>query len=179
MILKVCKNEGIRVICLVRREEQVKILKEAGEKFIVNTSVKGYQRELGGLCLKFKPNVCLECVSGNTTGEMLDYMGFNSTLILYGTLSEQKAANINTVGFIGKKQVIEGFLLNHIIGPMSQFEFLDLIMKVEKMYASELSTVVQKRFGLHQLKEAIKYYKENQTAGKILMVPSLTEQPKL
>ena len=179
MILRVCKNEGIRVICTVRRPEQVKILKDAGEEFVVDTSVKGYQKELGGLCLKFKPSVCLECVSGNTTGEMLEYMGFNSTLILYGTLSEQKAAGINTVAFIGKKQTIEGFLLNHIIAPYSQFQMLDLIMKVEKMYATELTTVVQKRFGLHQLQEAMAYYKANQTAGKILLVPSLTESPKL
>jgi hypothetical protein len=33
---------------------------------------------------------------------MLDYMGFGSTLILYGLLSEQPAGGIKTIGFIGK-----------------------------------------------------------------------------
>jgi hypothetical protein len=38
--------------------------------------------------MKYKPSVCLECVSGNTVGEILEYMGFKSTLILYGLLSD-------------------------------------------------------------------------------------------
>jgi hypothetical protein len=75
---------------------------ELKQKFVVNTSEKGYQNELGGICFKLKPEVCFECISGNTTGEMLDYMGFGSTLILYGLLSEQPAGGIKTIGFIGK-----------------------------------------------------------------------------
>jgi len=67
---------------------------ELKQKFVVNTSEKGYQKELGGICFKLKPEVCFECISGNTTGEMLDYMGFGSTLILYGLLSEQPAGGI-------------------------------------------------------------------------------------
>lgn len=52
--------------------------------------------------MKLKPDLCFECISGTTTGEMLDYMGFGSTLILYGLLSEEPAAGIKTIGFIGK-----------------------------------------------------------------------------
>ena len=129
--------------------------------------------------MKLRPSVCLECIAGDVVGEMLDYMGFGSTVIIYGMLSEKRAGNIAPVAFIGKNQKIEAFLLNHILMPMTLFEFLDLIMKVEKMYGKELKTDVQKSFGLHQLKEAIAYYKANQTAGKILMKPSLTEVPKL
>jgi len=179
MIIKICRNEGIKVICTVRRAEQVKILEDLGEKFVVNTSSPDYKKKMGGLCMKLRPSVCLECVSGDVVGEMLDFMGFNSTVIIYGTLSEQKAGNIAPINFIGKKQHIEGFLLNHIIAPMPLFDFLNLIMKVEKMYGNELKTEVQKSFGLHELKEAIAYYKKNQTAGKILMKPSLTESPRL
>lgn len=52
--------------------------------------------------MKLRPEACLECVSGETTGEMLDYLGFGSTLILYGLLSDQPAAGIKTINFIGK-----------------------------------------------------------------------------
>ena len=68
----------------------------------MNTSDKDYQKQLGVICMKLKPDLCFECISGTTTGEMLDYMGFGSTLILYGLLSEQPAAGIKTIGFIGK-----------------------------------------------------------------------------
>lgn len=52
--------------------------------------------------MKLRPEACFEAVSGATTGEMLKYMGFGSTVILYGLLSDQPAGNINTIGFIGK-----------------------------------------------------------------------------
>ena len=54
------------------------------------------------LCGKLKPSTCLEAISGDTTGEMLEYLGYASTLILYGLLSEKPAGGIKTVSFIGK-----------------------------------------------------------------------------
>ena len=47
-----------------------------------------YKKEMYKICLKLKPTACLECISGNTTGEMLEYMGYKSTLLLYGLLSD-------------------------------------------------------------------------------------------
>jgi hypothetical protein len=32
-----------------------------------------------------------------------------------------------------------------------------------------------KEFGLHQIKEAISFYKDNMTDGKVILKPSLTE----
>jgi len=40
------------------------------------------------ICMKLRPEACFEAVSGATTGEMLKYMGFGSTVILYGLLSD-------------------------------------------------------------------------------------------
>jgi hypothetical protein len=57
---------------------------------------------MGDLCTQLKPSSCLECISGDTTGEMLEYLGFKSTLILYGLLSDQPAGGIKTIPFIGK-----------------------------------------------------------------------------
>lgn len=56
--------------------------------YVVNTSEQDYKKKLGAICMKLKPEACFECVSGQTTGEMLEFMGFGSTLILYGLLSD-------------------------------------------------------------------------------------------
>jgi hypothetical protein len=34
--------------------------------------------------------------------------------------------------------------------------------------------VIQKRYGFHQINEAIDFYRQNMTAGKILLRPDLT-----
>ena len=67
---------------------------------------------MGLACQKLKPSTCFECISGNTTGEMLEYLGFGSTLILYGLLSDQPAGGIKVIPFIGKAQTLESFLLS-------------------------------------------------------------------
>lgn len=73
-----------------------------GAEYVVNTSELYYKKNLSALSAKLKPSSCLECISGDTTGEMLDYLGFKSTLILYGLLSDKPAGNISVIQFIGK-----------------------------------------------------------------------------
>lgn len=113
------------------------------------------------ICLKLRPEGCLECVAGNTTGEMLNFMGFGSTLILYGLLSDQPAGNINTIGFLGKGQNIESFLLTNYLSKKTLTEHIEFIMRAEPLFTSDLSTIVQKRYGLDQIHEAIAFYMKN------------------
>jgi len=69
--------------------------------------------------MQLRPTVCLESISGTTTGEMLEYLGFGGTLILYGLLSEQPAGGIDTIGFIGKNLRIESYLLVNEVAKMT------------------------------------------------------------
>ena len=62
--------------------------------YIVNTSSSDYRKKMAEVCGQLKPTTCLECIAGETTGEMLDYMTFGSTLIIYGLLSEKPAGGI-------------------------------------------------------------------------------------
>lgn len=121
------------------------------------------------MCVQLKPLVCLECISGSTTGEMLEFLGFGGTLILYGLLSEQPAGNIDTIGFIGKNLKIESYLLTNEIANKSLSAYAEFVLKAEPLFRTVLSSSVNARFGLHQIQEAIAFYQNNQTAGKILL----------
>jgi len=129
--------------------------------------------------MQIKPSVCLECISGETTGEMLEYLTFGGTLMLYGLLSEKPAGGIDTIGFIGKSLTIESYLLTNHIAQMPLSKYLEFVLKAEPLYRTALSTTVNARFGLHQITEAIEFYQKNQTAGKILLQPELTHKAKL
>ena len=122
MIIKLCKMEGITPICTVRREEQAKLLEnDLKVKHVFNTSESDWKQKLGMLCMKTRPSACLECVSGDMTGAMCDFLGFGGTVILYGTLSEKPASGINTIGFIGKDLKIESYLLFVHLSKLSLF----------------------------------------------------------
>jgi len=175
MIIRLCEKYGITPIITVRREVQAEMLrKDFGCKYVVNTSLNGYEKTLGKACQKLRPSVCLECIAGDVTGDMLKYMGFGSRLILYGLLSEKPASNIDVIGLIGKSQYIEPFLLTNVLGPMTLLEYIQYVLEAEPLLKEILTTTVNARFGLHQITEAIEFYKANQTAGKILLQPALT-----
>ena len=89
MLCKLAIEKGITPICTVRRPEQIDVLKsECSAEYVVNTSAADYKAVMGDLCKQLNPTTCLECIAGETVGEMLGFMGFGSTLIQYGLLSE-------------------------------------------------------------------------------------------
>ena len=150
------------------------MLRDKFKEAVVVVQNKDFASEMAKVCKKLKPQTCLECVAGDTTGQMLEFMGFKSTLILYGLLSDKPAGGINTIAFIGKAQTIESFLLMNYLGGKSKEEYTDMIKRASSLYPSILSTEVNAQYGLHQIEEAIQYYLKNQTAGKVVIKPSLT-----
>lgn len=153
MILPLLIMNGITPICTVRKEDQAELLRAAlGErygKYVINTSKPDYKQTMGAVCMKLRPQTCLECISGDTTGDILKFIGFGSTLILYGLLSDKPAGNINTIDFIGKNQTIESFLLSIYLAKKTQMEYLELVLKAEALYKTVLKTQVNAEYGLH------------------------------
>lgn len=145
MLIPLLLMNGITPIMTVRREEQAEMLRKMYpklEKCVINTGLEGWETHLGMICKKLKPSTCLECIAGDTMGTMLEFMGFGATLILYGLLSDKPAGNINTIGFIGKDQTIESFLLFAYLSKKSMTEHLAILMKAESLYSSILKTQV-------------------------------------
>ena len=88
MIVKLCKDENLPIINIVRRTEQVDLLKELGAEHILNSSEPDFLEKLGDLAKSLKATVCFEAVAGELTGQVLSKMPFKSICYLYGLLSE-------------------------------------------------------------------------------------------
>ena len=56
------------LINIVRREEQVKILKDMGAEHVLNSSDEGFWDQLGELAKRLRATVCFEAIGGKTTG---------------------------------------------------------------------------------------------------------------
>ena len=108
MLLKLCKKEGIKTIGTVRRAELVKTTKS---DHVINTADNDWKKKMGEVCNKLQPTGCLECISGEMLGEMMNFLSFGGTCILYGLLSEQNGGKINNFNFLGKGLRLESFLL--------------------------------------------------------------------
>ena len=68
---------------------------------------------------------------------------------------------------------LEGFLLNSWLATKNLFKILRIIKQVKNMLDGHFKTIVQKEFAFSDVKEAIKFYEENMTGGKVILKPSL------
>lgn len=177
MVVKVCAQKKIPLINIVRREEQVKLLKDMGAEHVLNSSVEGWEEQLATLSKQLKARVCFECVAGPMTGTIMKNMPFKSIGIVYGALSFKDCQDISPLLFIGRDQRIEGFLLGTYLETKGTFAILRFINQVSKMLQdSTLKSEVAERIPLSKVKESIAKYEENMTAGKYLVFPNIEDQ---
>ena len=176
MFIRLAQKNGITPVALVRRDEQVKILQdEIGLDHIINTSDDDYRDQLKKLARNVKLDACFECISGDLAGELLSYMSFRSTMLVYGNLSGQPFQNMNTLSVVGKEQKIEGYLVTNFFAEGNTPKWEKAVEEAKSLYKDILCTNIAGSYGLHEIDKAIDTYNQNQSAGRVIMKPELTK----
>lgn len=139
---------------------------------MLNSTDPDFDQKLEDLSNQLKANVALECVSGEDTGKLLQALQVGGVCINYGMLSEKKIGPINPIVFIFKAQRLETFLLPYWLNSKGIFGKLGALRQAAQFVEG---IKISKCFGFHQIEEAISYYKENMTQGKVFLKPELTE----
>ena len=103
---------------IVRREEQVKMLKEEyGCEYVLNSSSENFFEEFNKIAKEMKIKCLVECVSGPITGKLMEQLPSRSTVLFYGALTEQPISEIDPVLFIGRQYTLEGWILGkYLVG---------------------------------------------------------------
>jgi len=110
MLVKLAPSQKVTIINVVRREEQAQLLREIGAVHVVVQN-DGWEQVLGDLVNELKIRVAFDCISGDTTGTLVNLMPSKSVTFLYGALSEKPASNINPMDLIYRGKKLEGWLL--------------------------------------------------------------------
>ena len=105
------KNTGMELINVVRRAEQVELLKSLGAKHIVNTSEENWKANLKALSKKLDAKVAFDAVAGEMTGDLLQLLPRKSKVWVYGVLGGH-LRNIDPIALIYFNKKVEGFLLS-------------------------------------------------------------------
>uniref|UniRef100_A0A7S0FWB3 Enoyl reductase (ER) domain-containing protein n=1 Tax=Pyrodinium bahamense TaxID=73915 RepID=A0A7S0FWB3_9DINO len=111
MMVKYCKCEGITLVNLVRRQEQVALLQGLGAEHIVNTGESDWQAKLARLIADLKIKYAFDAIAGEMPGNLLTMLPPGSTVWVYGVLSKDPVGNIQSLDLIYRGKKIEGFLL--------------------------------------------------------------------
>lgn len=170
MVVKLGRKFSIPVINVVRRSEQVEVLRAFGAEHVLNSSDDGFDSNLRKLCQDLGATISFDAVSGEMSGRVLRAQPDGSELIAYGALSLE-ANQIDPASLIFEGKRVKGFWLSEWLRHRSVLGKLKLGRQVQSLLADDLKTEVHARLPLEKVTSAREEYSANMTSGKILLVP--------
>ena len=156
MLLKVCKADGIPLINIVRRQEQVDLLKSIGGEYVLNSSDADFSAQLVEAIKETGATLAFECIGGGEmAGHILDamekalaskaetYSVYGTTTIkqvyIYGSLNQAPTTFRRSFGLYWN---IGGWLVTPIIQKLGAEGF----MAMQKRVADEIHTTFKSDF---------------------------------
>jgi NADPH2:quinone reductase len=172
MFIRLCKQEGIKTINLVRKEEHVEGLLKMGATHVINTSKPDWANELERLAAELNATVTFECVGGNYTSQVLSAIPNGSTLYHFGNLELKRLNNIDIDEFMYKNKKMKGWFLRNwamTVDRKISSEYSDRIKDDLANDGGIFQTEVSKRFTIDEIEKAFEYYLTHMSEGKIIL----------
>lgn len=167
MLIKYGKSQGVDIICVVRKDSQVKECKDAGATHVLNLNDKEFDEKLKQIAEKENATLAYEAVAGELTGRILAALPYGSEVQVYGTLSVENVGGISFKSLTFEKKSVSGYWLAEQLKDPSFGAFA--FPQVSKLLKGELATKISKTFALEDIHKAIIYYIGHMTEGKSLI----------
>jgi NADPH:quinone reductase-like Zn-dependent oxidoreductase len=167
MLIVACKQAKIDLICIVRREEQVQILKQLGAEHVLNSSLEAFEVDLGYKVNSLKASAFFDAVGGADGTLVFKHMPPHSTTYLYGALSGQ-GITATPFDLIFQSKTLRGFWLTEELKDHAQAAKI-FASTFANLASREFTTTIVKKFPQEQFKEALEFYSQNATAGKVML----------
>lgn len=178
MIVRLGQRFSIPVINVVRRAEQVELLRRIGAEHVVNSSDAGFESSLRDLCHRLGATIGFDAVAGEMSAKVLRAQPPGSCLRVYGGLSLAACqADPSSLIFEGKR--LQGFWLSAWLRSKSLLGQLRVARDVQKLLSSDLKTEFQARVPLKDAAHGLRQYAANMTAGKVLLVAGLSRNQEI
>ncbi|HLJ25547.1 MAG TPA: zinc-binding dehydrogenase [Candidatus Angelobacter sp.] len=170
MIVRLGQRFSVPVVNVVRRAEQVELLRGMGSQYVVNSSEPGYEEVLRDLCHKLGATIGFDAVAGEMSAIILRAQPPKGRLLVYGGLS-LAASQVDPTSLIFEEKHLEGFWLSAWLRSKSLLGQLRVANQVQHLLGSDLKTGIQAKLPLQDAAQALQQYASNMTTGKVLLMP--------
>src|SRR5215813_11388080 len=160
MIVRLGKRFSIPVINVVRRGEQVELLREQGAEYVVNSSEPEFDTRLRELCHQLGASIGFDAVAGEMSARVLRAQPQGSRLLVYGALSLQ-ASQADPASLIFERKRLEGFWLTAWLRSRTLLGQLRLARQIQELLPSDLKTDFQAKVPLQEAGRALQQYAAN------------------
>lgn len=168
MFLHLCTDHKIEVLNIVRKEEHIEALKELGAVHVLNSNRADFKERLNALSKKLNVSIAFDAVGGELASTILENIPIHSNFISYAKLSEEDVS-VNPRTILQNDLKIEGFYLGSYTKTLPLAKVLGMTKSAKKLIASQARPNISKNFSLNNAQEAVDYYKNNMSEGKVLL----------
>jgi NADPH:quinone reductase len=172
MIQRIAADANYPLIHVVRRAEQVELLKARGAKHVLDSLTDDFLPRLKTLCNELQATIAFDAISGNMTGTLLSAMPPGSTACVYGALSQEECGHIDPLDVVFREKTVNGFYLGNWLRRRGVIGILRAANRVQRMLIDgQIETTIQRRAGLDSVIDALQQYVDKMTRGKVLIMP--------
>jgi NADPH:quinone reductase-like Zn-dependent oxidoreductase len=168
MVLNLAKQEDIKFIGLVRKNEQIEPLQKLGAKKVINITSENFEDKLKETAINDGKVLYLDCVAGGSLPyEILYCLPDYSKMIIYGKMEQSLKGDIEPTELNVHHYAIEGFWMGKKADELSLIQSYLMTRKVNNMLAGGFETTIANQFRLDDFEKAIATYNKIYT-GKLL-----------
>jgi NADPH:quinone reductase len=172
MLLSVSRDLRFPLIHVVRRNDQVELLRSLGAEHVLNSEDPEFTGQLRDLCARLHATMAFDAVAGEMSGKLLQSMPPKSTVLVYGVLSGENCCGIDPADLLFQDKRLEGFYLSNWLKRQGLIRTLLAANRVQRMIISgRLHTEIARRLRFDDLKQGLLDYCRNMTAGKAIITP--------
>ncbi len=172
LIAGLALEEGMSPIALVRRAEQVELLKTYGNAHVLNISDEDFPKQAIEVIQAQKPRVFLDAVADQTSARLFEAMPNRARWLIYGKLSNENPVLKQTGQLIFMDKTIEGFWLVKWIRNTPAKEQMMAIARVQELFVSgkwktDINSIISLDNAYDELPNAL----SGMNTGKVMLRP--------
>ena len=190
MLVKICKDDGILLVNIVRKSEQVELLKNLGAEYVCNTSDESFMNDLVAALVATGATLGFDATGGGNNGELpgqilsameiaanktaKEYSRYGSDtykqVYIYGGLDQSPTVLKRAYGM---SWGLGGWLLTPMIGRIGMEKFGQMRMRVAKEIKTTFASSYAEEISFEEMlqPETIKSYAKQATGKKYLVNP--------
>ena len=187
MLNRICQEDGLALVNIVRREEQAELLRSQGASHVVNSSDEGFIDNLAAAIAEteafigFDPigggkmtDKCLRAMEQVAAGRMSEFSRYGSEemkrMYIYGRLDMAPTVLSPAYGFGWS---VSGWLLMPFLASLEMSELMAMRQRVLDGLTTTFANTYKAKVGLEEMltKDVIMDYAKMATGEKYLVVP--------
>ena len=190
MLVKICQSDGIPLVNIVRKEEQVEILKSIGAEYVCNTSDPGFMENLINALVETGATLGFDATGGGNDGELPGqiltamevaanknsekYSRYGSDtykqVYIYGGLD--RSPTILTRSY-GMSWGLGGWLLTPMLGKIGMEKVQEMRTRITKEIKTTFASKYAEEISFNEMlqPEVMNSYSKQSTGNKFLVNP--------